>query len=115
VNSKGNATAGAEPEAVAPGLVMERARTAEEDGRTLIYYDFRRAGGGPGQVTLDVPDLACEACATAIRQALAGVAGVTGVEIDVPGKRVSATFDTRRTSATEIQAAIEGAGFTVSC
>jgi hypothetical protein len=30
---------------VAPGLVMERETSAEPDGRYLLYYRFRRAGG----------------------------------------------------------------------
>ena len=33
-------------EEVAPGLIMEQRRTAEPDGRYLLYYRFHRQGAG---------------------------------------------------------------------
>jgi copper chaperone len=41
------------------------------------------------QVTLSVPDVSCNHCAMTIKRELAGVQGISGVEVDVAKKTVT--------------------------
>ena len=43
--------------------------------------------------TLNVPDISCEHCERTVTKALAPLAGVRDVRVDVPGKRVRVTYD----------------------
>jgi copper chaperone len=44
-------------------------------------------------VTLNVPDISCEHCERAITSALAPLAGVADVTVDIPGKQVHVKYD----------------------
>lgn len=43
--------------------------------------------------TLNVPDISCEHCERTITNALAPVAGVRTVNVDIPGKQVRVEYD----------------------
>lgn len=43
--------------------------------------------------TLNVPDISCEHCERTITNALAPIAGVRAVKVDIPGKQVRVEFD----------------------
>ena len=43
--------------------------------------------------TLNVPDISCAHCERAVTNALAPLAGVRDVHVDVPTKRVRVTYD----------------------
>ena len=45
------------------------------------------------QVILNVPDISCEHCERAITGALAPVAGVRTVRVDIPAKQVRVDYD----------------------
>ena len=45
------------------------------------------------KVTLNVPDISCEHCERTITNALAPVAGVRTVRVDIPAKRVEVDYD----------------------
>ena len=45
------------------------------------------------RVTLNVPDISCEHCEHAITEALAPVAGVSAVRVDIPGRQVRLDYD----------------------
>lgn len=42
---------------------------------------------------LKVPDISCEHCEHVVTQALAPLAGVHGVSVDIPAKQVCVTYD----------------------
>lgn len=42
---------------------------------------------------LNVPDISCEHCQNTITKALTPVDGVRGVDVDIPGKRVTVEYD----------------------
>ena len=45
--------------------------------------------------TLNVPDISCAHCERAVTNALAPLAGVQDVRVDIAGKRVRVTYDER--------------------
>jgi copper chaperone CopZ len=100
-----------EREEVAPGLVMEVIHTHEPDGRYLIYYNFRTA---EQSATFSVPAIVCDTCAASIRNAVAPLPGVGGVEVDLGAKTVCVRYDAGRTDAGKIRERIAGAGFEVA-
>lgn len=59
----------------------------------------------------DVPDVSCEHCRTAIVDEVGRVSGVTRVEVDLDGKRVTVTG--RDLDDGRLRAAIEEAGYEV--
>lgn len=44
-------------------------------------------------VILKVPDISCEHCERTVTRALAPVAGVRSVSVDIPGKQVRVAYD----------------------
>lgn len=42
---------------------------------------------------LSVPDISCEHCQNTITKALTPVEGVLGVNVDIPGRRVTVEYD----------------------
>ncbi len=44
-------------------------------------------------ITLNVPDISCEHCERAIRDALGAQNGVQHLTVDIPAKRVRVTYD----------------------
>jgi copper chaperone CopZ len=65
------------------------------------------------QVTLSVPEIRCEACEQAIRNALSTQAGIRAVSVDIPSRTVQVAIDSALTTPAAIQACIERAGFDV--
>jgi copper chaperone len=66
------------------------------------------------RITFAVPEIHCDGCATSIRKALEGVAGVTSVDVEVSGKKVHVEFDEAAATAATVRGRIEAAGFDVS-
>ncbi|WIG58129.1 MAG: hypothetical protein OJF49_000874 [Ktedonobacterales bacterium] len=65
-------------------------------------------------VTLSVPDVSCEHCVKAISGALGPLAGVEQVQTDIPSKTVQLRYDPAQVSMTQIEAALDDAGYTVA-
>lgn len=63
-----------------------------------------------GTTTLTAPDITCGGCASAIKNALGGLEGVSRVEVDVAAKAVAVMHD-GRVSREALTAALEKAGF----
>jgi copper chaperone CopZ len=61
--------------------------------------------------TFTAPTISCGGCARNVRAAMSRTPGVSGVEVDVPAKRVAVTFDAAVTSPERIAAALTEAGF----
>lgn len=70
---------------------------AETDLRTLV---------------MSVPAMSCALCVRSIRVRLEE-AGLTDIDIDLATKRVQARFDPDRTTASDVEALVEGQGFPV--
>ena len=64
------------------------------------------------QLTYSVPGMSCGHCRTAITAAVARLAGVTSVDVDLPAKRVSVAGDELDDAA--IRAAIDEVGYRVA-
>ena len=64
------------------------------------------------QSTISVPEIHCDHCKTSIEGAVAGVAGVDTVTVDVATTSVAVSFDSPATLEA-IVAAIEGQGYEV--
>lgn len=62
--------------------------------------------------TRTAPDIVCDGCANAIRNALGRLDGVSAIEVDVATKRVSVDHNDR-VSASAIEEALDKAGFAV--
>lgn len=60
--------------------------------------------------TLTAGGIVCGGCAKAVKAAVTGVAGVIGVEVAVPEKRVTVTHDARVTRS-DIEETLRKAGF----
>jgi copper chaperone CopZ len=50
------------------------------------------------KTTLNVPDISCEHCEHAITEALTPVEGVQLVQVDIPTKLVTVTYDAQKVS-----------------
>ena len=50
------------------------------------------------KTTLNVPDISCEHCEHAITEALTPVEGVQLVQVDIPTKLVTVTYDAEKVS-----------------
>ena len=50
------------------------------------------------KTTLNVPDISCEHCEHAISEALTPVEGVQLVQVDIPTKLVTVTYDAEKVS-----------------
>ena len=62
---------------------------------------------------LNVPEISCDHCAHAIRQALTPQSGIAAVEVNVAGKRVTVVYDERLLSLARIEALLDDEGFPV--
>ena len=65
------------------------------------------------QATLTAPDISCGHCVATVKEAVGGLAGVSGVEADADTKRVEVAFDPNRVSLAQIEAALDEAGYPV--
>ena len=64
------------------------------------------------RTTFSVPDIECDGCANAIKNALGKVEGITAVQVDVPGKSVTVTHD-EKVSRETVSENLEKIGFPV--
>lgn len=62
-------------------------------------------------LTLDVPKIKCGGCAETIQETLKGVAGVSGVKVDVDQKRVELSLDPALTSEDAVRQRLAEVGF----
>jgi copper chaperone len=63
--------------------------------------------------TVTSPDIVCDGCANAIKNAVGRLEGVESVKVDVAGKEVRVDHTTA-ISRGDIEKALDGAGFPVS-
>lgn len=63
---------------------------------------------------LAVPDIHCQHCKESIEAAVGALDGVSSVEVDVPGRIVTAVHDPARTPAGRIAAEVEDQGYEVA-
>jgi copper chaperone CopZ len=63
--------------------------------------------------TLNVPNISCMHCACAIQKELTPMAGVSSVQVDVPGKHVTISYDTEATLK-QVEAALTAIGYPVA-
>lgn len=61
--------------------------------------------------TFAAPDIECDGCANAIRNAIGRLAGVTVVAVDVDGKQIAVTHEPTTASDETLLAALDKAGF----
>ncbi len=64
--------------------------------------------------TLTVPEMSCDACRTTVEGALAGLAGVASVNVDLERKLVTVEHDEHQASVSELAAAVEEQGYEVT-
>ncbi len=57
------------------------------------------------------PDIECDGCANAIRNAVGKLPGVTVVAVDVEGKQIAVTHEPTTVSAETLLATLDKAGF----
>lgn len=55
------------------------------------------------KTTLNVPDISCEHCEHAITQALTPIDGVQLVQVDIPTKLVTVTYDANKVSVDSLK------------
>jgi copper chaperone CopZ len=60
--------------------------------------------------TFTAPDIECEGCASAIKNALGRMSGVSAVEVDVDAQRVSVRYEEPATMESVVHA-LDRAGF----
>ncbi len=66
------------------------------------------------QALLNVPGVSCAHCKRAIEGAVAPLAGVHRVEVDVDAKSVTVEFDEQAVALETIEAAVREAGYDVA-
>ena len=64
-------------------------------------------------VVLNVPDVSCNHCKTAIENAVSGLPGVDAVEVEIAGKSVAVDLDAAA-DLDVVRSAIEEAGYPVA-
>ncbi|MFB6072160.1 MAG: heavy metal translocating P-type ATPase [Halobacterium sp.] len=72
------------------------------------------SGVGETTETFTAPEMDCPSCAGKVENAVAAVDGVTTVRTEPTTGKVVVTFEQSRTSADDVEAAIEGAGYEVT-
>ena len=65
-------------------------------------------------VVLNVPDISCNHCKMAIERALAGVDGVSDVEVEVAAKTVGLRYDASRTGLSAVEEVMADEGYPVA-
>lgn len=63
--------------------------------------------------TLNIPNISCMHCAHAIQKELTPIAGVTNVQVDVAGKRITISYDAEATLK-QAEAALTEIGYPVA-
>ncbi len=64
--------------------------------------------------TLSVPDISCEHCERAIKNALQPLAGVQSVSVDIPTKKVTVQYDENAVAIDKIKQAVEDEEYPVA-
>ncbi|MFZ5641025.1 MAG: copper chaperone CopZ [Bacillota bacterium] len=62
---------------------------------------------------LNVEGMSCGHCKAAVEKAVSALEGVSKVDVDLAGKKVSVTYDTGKTDEDAIKKAISGQGYDV--
>jgi len=65
------------------------------------------------KVVLNVKGMSCEHCVRAVTNAVAAIAGTSGVQVDLKAGTVSFGFDSGKAALDAIEAAITEEGYTV--
>ena len=63
---------------------------------------------------LTVPDISCEHCERAIKNALSPLDGVVGVEVNIPEHLVRVDFDESRANVAQFQSVLEDEEYPVA-
>lgn len=66
-----------------------------------------------GQITLQVPEISCNHCVMTVEETVGELPGVGAVNANESTKQVQVTYDTNRVSLSEIEAALDDAGYPV--
>lgn len=66
------------------------------------------------EATLVAPDISCAHCVLTIEQTIGGMPGVSRVAVDPGDKEVQVSFDSNQVSLSEIEAAMDEAGYPVA-
>lgn len=66
------------------------------------------------EIVWHAPDIECEGCVRSIHRALDDIEGVQQVEVDLLRKTVRVVYDPTCVEITQLQDALEAAGFTPS-
>lgn len=66
------------------------------------------------EITLSAPDISCEHCAKTINGALGEVAGVSDVNVSIPAKTVSLSYDPSQVTLEHIEQVLDEEGYTVA-
>jgi len=65
------------------------------------------------QITLQVPEISCNHCVMTVEEAVGELSGVGSVTANESTKQVQVTYDPSRVSLTEIEAALDDAGYPI--
>jgi copper chaperone len=63
--------------------------------------------------TLNVKGMSCQHCVHAVKDAVGALKGVTGVDVDLTGGKVSVAYSAEEVKLDQIKKAIEDAGYQV--
>lgn len=64
-------------------------------------------------ITLNVEGMSCSHCVNAVTKAVTALDGVSGVNVDLEGKKVTVDFEEDKVSLDNIKEAIEEEGYDV--
>lgn len=65
------------------------------------------------RITVTAPDISCGHCVATVQEVVGDLVGVNAVTANADTKRVEVTFDPSRVSVTEIETAMDDAGYPV--
>lgn len=63
--------------------------------------------------SLQVEGMSCMHCVSAVKNSVGSLPGVSKVEVDLTGKKVTIDFESEQVSLDQIKAAIEDAGYEI--
>ena len=66
------------------------------------------------RMTVVAPDISCQHCVSTVTREVGALAGVAEVQVDLPTKRVTVTFDPTRMTREQIEATLAEAGYPVA-
>ena len=65
------------------------------------------------KIELNVMGMSCSHCENAVKKAVSALEGVTKVDVDLPGKKVSVEYEADKSTPADFKAAIEDQGYDV--